>query len=250
MNRPAAGLLCDRHPSVGCSAWLWRSVEGFSSGRRSSMVTILIALLVLQFFWWMYRGDLDHTAEAWQRFADLTGLERKTVNPLLGGSTFVSGTFGGRPVELYSRNYGKGQVQATRLRVSVANTGRATMKLRGPFEAKEAAVDSVTDDLFAACDSFAAGGDVQFYASSSPPLLVVQLQRNRGLWRELTALEQLCTIELHGPELVFEQLGVIHDVSYLVAVLDVLAGIAAEIDGEPGPSRSRGPSGPGRPGGK
>ncbi len=195
----------------------------------SMLLGIVTAGLLVWFLWRMSRQDNDVTRLAWERFADATGLVSQTFNPLLGGQTFVSGVYGSYPVELYSRTYGKGLVQATRFTVVLPGTVHGTLRLRGPFDANEAP-DVVTDGLFQASESEATGRARRFYARSDPKSLVERLYRHEKLWSDLTSLDELCSIELDRQHLTFEQLGVIHDVDYLQTVIDLLARIGEEID--------------------
>jgi hypothetical protein len=190
---------------------------------------VILAAGLVWFLWTLSRRDNDETDQAWQRFAQRAGLRWQRVHPLLGGQSIVTGVFNEHPIEVYTRTYGKGLVQATRLTATLRRPAPYTLQVRGPFAEHQRQADLVTDDLFSASAAVVIGTGSQFYVRSNRPTLAAQIRQSRW-WRGLPALQTLSTFEVQGPHVAFEQLGPIHDADYLASVAELVTELAAVVD--------------------
>jgi hypothetical protein len=208
---------------AAAGAWLLGSAAGEIIGSR--LLGIGIITLLVGLAWLDHHMEVRSKRHYWGALAQQTGLECTVRSVLFSTTVSVSGSYRGYPITMYTPRQGKGQIISTRIELTVPNRSRATLRMRGPFQGKQVAIDKVTRDLFATVDARQFGDDRRFFMRSQPMHLATTLLAS-PLWQRLLALQTLSNIELENQRLSFEQLGLLYDVEHLRQLLDVLCDMA------------------------
>jgi hypothetical protein len=192
----------------------------------SRLLGIGIIGLLMSLAWLDNYADTRVKAHHWRQVAEQAGLTCQTRVGLTGSSVQVTGSYRGRPLAIFTTRHGKGQVQSTRVALTVDNPTRATLRMRGPFARNAAVRDTVTSDLFATSEARQFGSERRFFIRSQPIHLATRLVASHPLWEELLALEPLVSIELDDTTIFFERLGVVTDAAHLLTIFDLLSRVA------------------------
>lgn len=224
--RAVASLLIATFIAVLCISFVQAQGDLMRSARHDRLLGIALILIVVGTAWIGRLASARAQERKWRRLAGYLNLHCQRRGLAGGYAVDVTGRYCGRNVWLGTATH-MGGLRAV---VKVRNEDGASLRLRGPFSASAVVADGITRELFASSHSHPIGNARQFYARSNPSALVDALPQHEELWRELTALPDLVTIELYNEALSIERTGPIDDLGELQRTLDLASSLADVIE--------------------